>query len=110
MQMDALDTLAEVLARFGSQLSVEQHEQTQKCLLALLAHPRPAVRKRATIAIGNLVVHISDAMFSELLEHLLQELQKTSGNSEKLRTLVQCAGVLRYITRKRGSSKVLQGD
>ncbi|KAI9276714.1 armadillo-type protein [Phascolomyces articulosus] len=102
MQMDALDILAEVLSRFGSQITVSQQTKIQGTLLPLLDHGRAAVRKRTTVAIGFSVVHLTDAMYTSLINYLLDRLQNTR-NSEKLRTLVQCAGVLsRYSTRRLG--------
>ena len=94
MQMDALDILAEMLSRFGSQITISQQTKIQGALLPLLDHGRAAVRKRTTIAIGYSVVHLTDNMYTSLINYLLDRLQNTK-NSEKLRTLVQCAGVLR---------------
>lgn len=93
--MDTLDVVAEVLARYGSQLTSSEHEDIQQHLLPLLAHPRPALRKRTTVAIGYLVVHTNDKMFADLVQYLLDQLQQTKGSSDKLRTLVQCTSVLR---------------
>ncbi|KAI7858974.1 armadillo-type protein [Circinella umbellata] len=102
MQMDALDILAEVLSRFGSQITVSQQTRIQETLLPLLDHGRAAVRKRTTVAIGYSVVHLTDNMYTSLINFLLDRLQNTK-NSEKLRTLVQCAGVLsRYSTKRLG--------
>ncbi|KAI9488039.1 armadillo-type protein [Zychaea mexicana] len=102
MQMDALDILAEVLSRFGSQITVSQQTKIQGTLLPLLDHGRAAVRKRTTVAIGYSVVNLTDTMYISLINYLLDRLQNTK-NSEKLRTLVQCAGVLsRYSTRRLG--------
>ncbi|CDS10708.1 hypothetical protein LRAMOSA11194 [Lichtheimia ramosa] len=99
MQMDSLDILAEVLSRFGSQVTTEAQSRVQQVLMPLLDHPRAAVRKRTTVAIGYSVVHLTDDMYSTLMEHLLQGLKSTK-SSEKLRTLIQCAGVLsRYSTK-----------
>ncbi|KAI8139309.1 armadillo-type protein [Fennellomyces sp. T-0311] len=103
MQMDALDILAEVLSRFGSQITVSQQTKIQGTLLPLLDHGRAAVRKRTTVAIGFSVVHLTDTMYTSLINYLFDRLQNTK-NSEKLRTLVQCAGVLsRYSTKRLGS-------
>lgn len=101
--MDTLDILSEVLARFGNQIVVEQQTQIQAALLPLLSHNRAAVRKRITVAIGYLVVHTNDDLFSQLYDYLLQGLRNNAGSSEKLRTFVQCAGVLsRYSTARLG--------
>ncbi|CAO3650666.1 unnamed protein product [Mucor hiemalis] len=103
MQMDTLDILSEVLARFGNQILVEQQTQIQATLLPLLSHNRAAVRKRVTVAIGFLVVHTNDNLFTQLYNYILQGLHNNSVSSEKLRTFVQCAGVLsRYSTARLG--------
>lgn len=103
MQMDTLDILSEVLARFGNQILVEQQTEIQAALLPLLSHNRAAVRKRVTVAIGYLVVHTNDDLFAQLYDYILQGLHNNSVSSEKLRTFVQCAGVLsRYSTARLG--------
>lgn len=106
MQMDSLDVLAEVLSRFGSQVTSEEQSRVQQVLMPLLDHPRAAVRKRTTVAIGYSVVHLTEDMYSTLMERLLRGLESTK-SSEKLRTLIQCAGVLRLVD---GSSNLLYGD
>ncbi|KAF7722886.1 Cullin-associated NEDD8-dissociated protein 1 [Apophysomyces ossiformis] len=103
MQMDSLDVLAEVLSRFGSQITQKQQAQIQTTLLPLLAHPRAAIRKRTTIAIGHLVVHINDELFDSIMLYVLERIKATGNPSDKLRTLVQSAGVLsRYSTARLG--------
>jgi cullin-associated NEDD8-dissociated protein 1 len=93
MQMDTLDVLSELLDHFGVQTTAAQ--QIQATLLDLLSHSRPAVRKRATVAIGFLVVHIDDDAFNALFTHLLESLNNKNQSNDKLRSFVQCAGVLR---------------
>jgi hypothetical protein len=95
MQMDTLDILSEVLARFGNQIYLEQQTKIQATFLPLLSHNRAAVRKRTTIAIGYLVVHTNDDLFDQLYTYILNGLRSNGSSSEKLRTFVQCAGVLR---------------
>ncbi|KAI9258404.1 armadillo-type protein [Helicostylum pulchrum] len=103
MQMDTLDILSELLARFGNQIYLEQQTQIQSTLLPLISHKRAAVRKRTTIAIGYLVAHTNDNLFAQLYNYLLKGLRDNSGSSEKLRTFVQCTGVLsRYSTARLG--------
>lgn len=101
MQMDTLDILSELLARFGNQIYLEQQTQIQSTLLPLISHKRAAVRKRTTIAIGYLVAHTNDNLFAQLYNYLLKGLRDNSGSSEKLRTFVQCTGVLRYTCTRR---------
>lgn len=47
--------------------------------------------------IGNLVMHTNDELFDELVKRLLVELNKSADSKEKLRTLIQCVGALRYV-------------
>ncbi|CEP12785.1 hypothetical protein [Parasitella parasitica] len=103
MQMDTLDILSEVLARFGGQIFLEQQTQVQSILLPLLSHNRAAIRKRATVCIGCLVTHTNDKLFNELFSFIMDGLNNSANSSEKVRTLVQCAGVLsRYNTARLG--------
>ncbi|KAI8644343.1 armadillo-type protein [Parasitella parasitica] len=103
MQMDTLDILSEVLARFGGQISLEQQTQIQSILLPMLSHNRAAIRKRVTICIGCLVVHTNDKLFNQIFSFIMEGLNSNANSSEKVRTLVQCAGVLsRYNTARLG--------
>ncbi|CAO3610365.1 unnamed protein product [Cunninghamella echinulata] len=104
LQMDTLDVLSDILSRFGSQLSSKKQEAIQKALLPLLSHSRAAVRKRATTAIGYLVVHANDQLFDTILTYILNGLKLNKNTSEKLRTLVQSVGILgRYSAPKLGN-------
>ncbi|KAL0093191.1 TATA binding protein interacting protein [Phycomyces blakesleeanus] len=101
MEMDALDVLAEVLSRFGAQIPASKQAQVKSTLLPLLAHPRAAVRKRTILAVGHFAVHANDAMFKDLITHILTQLKNKSSTGDRLRTLVQCAGMLsRYSTAR----------
>ncbi|KAI9236724.1 MAG: putative tip120 [Podila humilis] len=94
-QMDALDILSEVLFRFGSILATTNlQDKTATALFALLSHARPALRKRATLAIGNLVAHIPDNIFEDLMKHILQGLESSKNSPERLRTYIQCTGTI----------------
>lgn len=95
MEMDTLDILAEILTRFGTQISLENQAEIQNALLFSLNHQRPAIRKRATVAIGYLVIHTNDSLFQQLVTYLLEGLQSSTQASDKQRTFVQCTGVLR---------------
>ncbi|KAH8556542.1 armadillo-type protein [Umbelopsis sp. PMI_123] len=102
--MDSLDTLSELLGRFGSLIPSEQQLQIQKVLLPLLSHPRPAVRKRTTVTIGHLVTHISEQQFESLVAFLLEKFNQNQDSSDRLRTLVQTTGVLsRYSASRLGA-------
>ncbi|CAO3690585.1 unnamed protein product [Rhizopus microsporus] len=94
MEMDTLDILAEILTRFGTQISLENQAEIQNALLFSLNHQRPAIRKRATVAIGYLVIHTNDSLFQQLVTYLLEGLQSSTQASDKQRTFVQCTGVL----------------
>ncbi|CAJ0833196.1 8495_t:CDS:10 [Entrophospora sp. SA101] len=96
VQMDTLDILSELLARFGT--IVASNSQTQKkiqnVLIPLLKHSRAAFRKRTTVALGNLVTHDPDDLFNELVQQLLIEFRESENQNDKLKTLIQCVGTL----------------
>ncbi|CAG8576615.1 11916_t:CDS:10 [Ambispora leptoticha] len=96
VQMDTLDSLSEILARFGTLVAnnPETQKRIQDVLVPLLSHPRPAFRKRTTIALGNLVAHTQDELFNDLVKKLLTEFNKSSNQHDKLKTLIQCVGTL----------------
>ncbi|KAI7863566.1 armadillo-type protein [Spinellus fusiger] len=101
MQIDSLDVLAEVIARFGSQIHATHQAQLKTVVVPLLAHSRAAVRKRAVNVMGHYVVNANDVYFKEFVGYLLTRLNEKTATGEKLRTLVQCCGVLsRYSTSR----------
>jgi len=92
VQLEALDILGDLLSRFGG-LLVSFHTTIKQALLPQLASPRLAVRKRAIIAIGHLVMSCSTSLFNELIEFLLTELTKNTSTSTT-RTYIQCVGAI----------------
>ncbi|CAG8443165.1 10301_t:CDS:10 [Ambispora gerdemannii] len=96
VQMDTLDSLSEILARFGTLVAnnPDTQKRIQDVLVPLLSHPRPAFRKRTTVALGNLVAHTQDELFNDLVKKLLTEFNKSSNQHDKLKTLIQCVGTL----------------
>ncbi|KAI8099719.1 armadillo-type protein [Halteromyces radiatus] len=102
-QMDTLDILADVISRFGGQISAAQQSSIQQTLLPLLSHSRTTIRKRTTMAIGYLVVHVNDALFDTTLHYILEGLEKNQNSDDKLRTFVQASGILsRYSPTRLG--------
>ncbi|NXU53252.1 CAND1 protein, partial [Turnix velox] len=78
------------------------HPSILSCLLPQLSSPRLAVRKRAIIALGHLVLTCSTSIFSELTEHLLAELKRNESTSTS-RTYIQCvAGISRQAGHRIG--------
>ncbi|RHZ77030.1 hypothetical protein Glove_186g52 [Diversispora epigaea] len=96
VQMDTLDILSELLARFGSSVAnnVIAQKKIQNCLINNLNHSRPAFRKRTTVALGNLVTHTPDDLFNELVHKLLEGFEKAQHQKDNLKTLIQCVGTL----------------
>ncbi|KAI7830252.1 armadillo-type protein [Gamsiella multidivaricata] len=94
-QMDALDILSEVLLRFGNILATTNlQKQTANTLFTLLGHSRPALRKRATLAIGHLVAHVPDDIFEDLLKKILNGLETSKNSPDRLRTYIQVTGTI----------------
>ncbi|XP_076457085.1 cullin-associated NEDD8-dissociated protein 1-like [Babylonia areolata] len=92
VQLEALDILGDLLSRFGG-LLVSFHNNIRQALLPQLASPRLAVRKRAIIAIGHLVMSCNAALFQELIDFLLKELMANASTSTT-RTYIQCVGAI----------------
>ena len=97
VQLDTLDILADLLDRFGALLT-SFHQNIQQALLHQLTSSRLAVRKRAAIAISQLSSSCSDAIFHDLINFLLHELEKNASPSST-KTYIQCLGA---ITREVG--------
>ncbi|OXB55784.1 hypothetical protein ASZ78_014327 [Callipepla squamata] len=101
VQLEALDILSDMLSRLGGTL-YSFHSSILNCLLPQLTSPRLAVRKRAIIALGHLVLTCSGNIFSELTEHLIAELKKNASTSTT-RTYIQCvAGISRQAGHRIG--------
>ncbi|KFQ21157.1 Cullin-associated NEDD8-dissociated protein 1, partial [Merops nubicus] len=101
VQLEALDILSDMLSRLGGTL-YSFHSSILNCLLPQLTSPRLAVRKRAIIALGHLVLTCSGNIFSELIKHLLGELKRNESTSTT-RTYIQCvAGISRQAGHRLG--------
>ncbi|XP_032892680.1 cullin-associated NEDD8-dissociated protein 1-like [Amblyraja radiata] len=92
VQLEALDILSDMLSRLGGTL-ITFHSSILSCLLPQLSSPRLAVRKRAIISLGHLVMSCSSCLFSELMDHLMVELSKNESTS-MTRTYIQCIGAI----------------
>ncbi|XP_033939954.1 LOW QUALITY PROTEIN: cullin-associated NEDD8-dissociated protein 2 [Pseudochaenichthys georgianus] len=88
VQLEALDILSDMLGRLGGAL-VSFHSALLSSLLPQLTSSRMAVRKRSILALGHLVPCCSPALFSQLTEHLTNELAKAPPVS-MARTYIQC--------------------
>ena len=93
IQLEALDILGDLLARFGS-LLVSFHSPMVDALLPQLASPRLAVRKRTIVALSYLVVSCSTQIYTKLMDYLIDELTKNS-NTSTTRTYIQCISAIR---------------
>lgn len=105
VQLEALDILGDLLAKYGSML-LNFHASVNEALLPLLKSQRMAVRKRTYNAIGYLVMSCSNHIFAELLTHIINELCTKNAqlsdemNMRTYRTYVQCVCA---ITRQAGN-------
>ncbi|KAG8436055.1 hypothetical protein GDO86_007236 [Hymenochirus boettgeri] len=94
VQLEVLDILSDMLGRLGATLFTF-HPSILNCLLPQLTSPRLAVRKRAILALGHLVHVCNGNLFTELVEHLLAELQKNASTSTT-RTYIQCVATVSW--------------
>ncbi|KAF5287245.1 hypothetical protein FQR65_LT12289 [Abscondita terminalis] len=88
VQLEALDIVADLLARFGNVLS-SFHLSILTALLPQLYSLRQAVRKRTIVACSNLVLSCNNTLYTKLVDHLYDGLTVNSG-SPKSRTCIQC--------------------
>ncbi|KAM8915567.1 cullin-associated NEDD8-dissociated protein 1-like isoform 1-T2 [Spinachia spinachia] len=94
LQLEALDILSDMLGRLSGVL-VSFHSSLLSTLLLQLTSPRMAVRKRSILALGHLVPCCSPALFSQLTEHLMTELDKHPPTS-MARTYIQCLATISH--------------
>ena len=76
VQLEALDILGDLLSRFGG-LLVQFHPNLVEALSPQLRSPRLAVRKRAIICLGHLVLSCDQALYIKLINMLLEELSQS---------------------------------
>ncbi|KAF2884604.1 hypothetical protein ILUMI_21568 [Ignelater luminosus] len=88
VQLEALDIVADLLARFGSVLS-SFHMSILSALLPQLCSLRQAVRKRTIVACSNLVLSCNNSLYNRLVDHLYDGLALNFSNPQS-RTCVQC--------------------
>jgi len=77
VEMAGLTIIKHLLDRFGSEVS-ETHKDLIDALLKLLEHPNEAVRKRASVTLGPLVVVLDDASFSNLMSTVISCIDSSS--------------------------------
>lgn len=92
--LDSLEVLATLLSRYGNvvgTLPEDEQIKVTSTLTDLLENPRPAVRKRAVVALGNSAAYMPMSLFSKFMSQLIESLSITRSN-EKLKTLVSLLG------------------
>lgn len=92
--LDTIDTLTELLSRFGDKIqNLPEIEQTTviKVCLGFLGHARPAVRKRTIVALGYFSTKLNATLFSNLVSNVLQMFTSTREDL-LLATLVDLCG------------------
>ena len=72
VQLETLDILGDLLFRFGG-LLVQFHPNLVEALTPQLKSPRLAVRKRAIICLGHLVMSCDQTLYIRLINMLMVE-------------------------------------
>ena len=72
VQLEVLDILGDLLSRFGG-LLVQFHPNLVEALSPQLKSPRLAVRKRAIICLGHLVMSCDQTLYIRLINMLMVE-------------------------------------
>lgn len=92
MQLEALDIVSDLLARFGSVL-VTYHGCMLNALLPQLYSQRQAVRKRTITACSNLVLSCHLTLYAKLIGILYEGLRLNNNNTQT-RTYIQCTAAV----------------
>jgi len=90
-KLEALDLLNDLASRFGHLL--KDHDAIQDAVLPQLSSTRTAVRKKTIQCLGHLSVTIPDKLFNALVEHLIQNAQK-SQKADQIKTCIQAIGAV----------------
>ncbi|KAL7749659.1 hypothetical protein RI367_004887 [Sorochytrium milnesiophthora] len=111
VQIDILEIISEVLSRFGMVLASDGKQplltQVQQRILPMLSHNRPAVRKRASVALAHVVTFGSEEMFATVSSAVLAALTDER-DSEKLRTYLSTASALSRSSPQRVGKSITQ--
>eukprot|EP00741_Cyanophora_paradoxa_P025544 tig00000383_g24650.t1 len=91
VKLECLEILNDLLKRFGS-LMAHDHDNIKDATLPLLAHAKPSVRKKALVCVASLAMSIPERLLSHVVEHLLDQVQKSKG--EVMRTYIQTMGAV----------------
>uniref|UniRef100_A0A1B6MPH3 Uncharacterized protein n=1 Tax=Graphocephala atropunctata TaxID=36148 RepID=A0A1B6MPH3_9HEMI len=92
VQLEALDILSDLLSRFGA-LLISFHPTILGALLPQLSSSRQAVRKRTIVALSHLVMSCNQALYTKLIDHLLEGLNQKA-NTNTTRTYIQCIAAI----------------
>uniref|UniRef100_A0A1I8GIG2 4Fe-4S ferredoxin-type domain-containing protein n=1 Tax=Macrostomum lignano TaxID=282301 RepID=A0A1I8GIG2_9PLAT len=92
--MECLEILADLLAKFGSSPhTVPHHGAAMRTALGQLDSSRQSVRKKAVLAIAQLVLCCSQTLFDNLMTHFRSALAP-DGKPDQVKTAVQCLGAV----------------
>ncbi|KAJ1350296.1 Cullin-associated NEDD8-dissociated protein 1 [Parelaphostrongylus tenuis] len=86
VRLEIVDIIGDVLSRFGS-LITSAHKETQKVLLDQLLLERPALKKKATIALSAMMAVCPHELFIDTMDVLVERLTDAKG-SHSVRTYV----------------------
>jgi cullin-associated NEDD8-dissociated protein 1 len=91
---ECLDILAEICKKFGSLLykktALVNKDELMKQLCDLLKHTTEGVRKRATYCLGQFAIILSSKQLQQLMNLLIDRLQKAQGDKQDLLVQIQC--------------------
>ena len=92
VKTECLDCLDSLLGRFGPKASLQSsHESIMSTTLSQLNSSSSVVRKKSIAVLGTLVVAVSDALLTRLVETLLRQINEKEASSEmsKAHTLIK---------------------
>lgn len=94
VKIECLDTLTDLLRRFGRELD-GQYPAMVSTGLTHLQQGKVMVRKRANAFVGALAAVVPDAMLDAMMEELLKEIQGAEGRGPReVQNLIQTVGTV----------------
>ena len=88
VQLEALEIFSDLLFRFGKVMSL-YYPSVKDALLPQLKNSRTAVCKRTITCVAYMTITSSDALYAEIMTHLLSELTDSEPSNSKI--YINCA-------------------
>lgn len=91
LQLECLEIFSDLLFRFGHVMSL-YYPSIKDALLPQLENSRTAICKRTITCIGFMAITCNEALFTEIINHILNQLKNSDANSAKI--YINCSSAI----------------